>query len=239
MNKEDYRILKELTSLRDKKVQIQAQIKGELSRIDKIESQRSHKKAQMEKLESDLKQLEKEMVNKEQNIRDLDDKIHKTETDLKAIIGADEQVKLQHQLEIYLHKREEMELKGLESLDQITNYSDEIEDLKNFLKGSLETIKEIEEDIKVDNADIYKDFQNIEIRIPNLESQLPEKLVEKYYQIASKTPKPLAEITPSNSCTQCRYLIPIAYVNKVEKEMKFTTCPGCTRILIPQSSKYL
>ncbi len=239
MNKEDYRILKELTSLREKRILIQKDLTNELSRIDKIQQQRFQREKDKQHNLHEVEISEHQMTQIELQIRELDQKISKTNADLKSTFDAQEQVKLQHQLDTYLLKRETLEIDGLDILDRISGLSDEIENCNQFLKGSLETIAEIEQDIQIENADLYKDFKNIELRIPNLEEQLPEKLVEKYYTIAKKYTNPLAEITPHNSCTLCRYLIPIAYVNKVEKEMKFTTCPGCGRILIPQSSKYL
>lgn len=241
MNKEIFRILKEFQSLHLKKDELSKSIQNELQRIEKIEDQRTKRDKILQNDLVHLKQLKPEMTKIENQINETSNKLKNSRTKINQIASQHELEAINTQIDSYENELSQLEEKGLEILEQTEILEESITNAENFLKGTLETIKEIEGEIKEENEPLYHELNTLKNRIEILKPQIPEKVLNRIVELQSKGPKysPIAEITPQNTCKACGYLPPKALVDSVEVKLKLHSCPGCNRIFIPESSKYL
>lgn len=241
MNKEYYRILKELANLSDKLPALQAKIADELSRLDKIEKMREKRKNEIKVERQNKEESEKFIEQTQQQVEKLDVRIENYKAHLKNTIDNSEMLSLQKQLEADLKLKNELDESCFSKLESLEESEQTILEAENFLKGSSETILEIEEEINEKNAETYKELKIINDRYKNSLEQLPENIQKKFKSLKEKKPNisPITQISSSNTCLRCGYLIQHALVRSVEAHLKFHTCPGCQRILIPESTKFL
>lgn len=241
MNKEKYRILKELGSLANSIISLQNLAKDDYTRIHKIEQQRKERLDQKEINQEELNKKRGELSHLAKDTSYFSDLLLKGEQQLKALISENEILATTKQIENSQLKLEQCEDQAFQILLDLEHLDIEISKAKKFLKGSLETIDEIEKEIESSNGEFFKEIKIKENRINNLHSQLPKNVLEKLEKLSKKSLKygPLAQITPQSSCEHCGYLISTLLVTKVEKDQLFSSCPGCERIFIPQSVKYI
>ena len=91
-----------------------------------------------------------------------------------------------------------------------------------------------------ENNNLFKEIENINLRLESLHEQIPPKASERIKKLIKQKPKvsPLAHISSTKNCDICGYLISHVTERAVEIELKLVSCPGCTRILLPQSIKF-
>lgn len=241
MNKEDYRILKELNSLDQNKKKISKLLAKELERIDRVHQMRSKRAEELRQKQDELTEIRKKIVNQENELNELDQKLEQSLSQENQIKTITEEKALKIQILDFTQRKELLEDQLFSNLENSENIELQIKQAQSFLNGSLETISELEQDIAEDNQESYQELRNIEVRIPQLREELHPKVVEKLLRLQTKGPNfvPLSQLTERNTCELCGYLIPRALVDAIETKMRFSGCPGCDRIIIPQSVKYL
>jgi predicted nucleic acid-binding Zn-ribbon protein len=241
LNKENYRILKEINSLNNSVLSLEKVIKNELNRISKIEEMRKKRSTLKESSNLTLKELRQKLSKIEERIAYFDNLINKGKVQLNQVFSENEVSALSSQIENAQNEMDEFEMQGLEIIEKMDKASDEIKNCTTFLEGSLETISEIEAEINESNHDVYKEIKTKKNRKEILFDQLPPGVSKKLTYLIDKglSLAPLSQITDHNCCEMCGYLVPMAILSAVEKQSKFMCCPNCERILIPQSSKFL
>ena len=237
MDKEIYRILKEYNSLYLKRIELEKSISQELSRIKKIEIQRSQRASSLGQDENTLKEYKAQLQKIEGPISTLSSSLQQNKDNINNVFTEQELNSINTQIKNREAEIEKLEEQGLDILDKIDSLEEEISNSRSFLLGSSETILEIEAEIKIENAPLFEEIKTIASRQAILKDQIPEKVYNKYTTLLSKK-NPLTELDSSNVCNQCGYLVPKALADSVEIKLKFHTCSGCDRILIPQSTKY-
>lgn len=241
MKKESFRILKEINSLKSAILKLESTIKDEVSRISNIEKQRYKRQLDLDKNTLIRKEKQLELNQCEERIFYFSNLVTKGEEQIKALFSENEINALTKQIDNAKAELESFEDKGFEIIEESSVLDTSIEDSKTFLAGSLETIAEIEAEINLANNDLFIEIKGKRSRIEHLHAELPEPVVQKLLQLEAKNlaQSPLTHITDSNSCQMCGYSIHNALIKAVEVQSKFMGCPGCERIIIPQSSKYL
>ncbi|MBD66665.1 MAG: hypothetical protein CME62_15765 [Halobacteriovoraceae bacterium] len=239
MNKESFKILKEINSLYTSKDRTQHSIDSEYQRIAKIEKQSTLNKEELTREEALLSEFRQKLTHAENEVDKLQALIEKSQAHLNQVFTTEEIKALESQIDqatIQLHPLEE---KTLELMQEIEDHEKRKEEIKEFLKGCQETIKEIQ--IEVDDAVIplNKEIQSFQARIDLLISELPENVVSKLNQLREKklTHGPLAEIA-EKKCSICSFHLDQSLIAEVEKNLKFKTCSGCGRILVPGNALY-
>lgn len=240
MNKEGFKILKEINSLNIKKNELQAKIAIELERIDKIQHTRSKRKEDLEVNEDKSHKLKVQLLEIDKKSEKLDQLISNSQQKINNSFEEKELNALNQQIDNAQIELDKIQEEGLELLEKKEALDEEITNAKSFLKGSLETIEEIRAEVNQENDNLFSELDQIEIRLNLLHEQIPLKASERIRSLIAKNKKlaPLAHISSTKNCDICGYLIPHATEQAVEKELKLTSCPGCTRILIPQSTKF-
>jgi predicted nucleic acid-binding Zn-ribbon protein len=241
LNKENYRILKEINSLNNSVLSLEKTIESELNRISKIEAMRVKRFELQEKSSLNLKEQRQKLSKVEERIAYFDNLINKGKEQLNQLFSESEVAALNNQVENAKSEMDDFEMQGLEIIEKIDELNQEIKDCTTFLEGSLESIAEIETEINESNKDVYQEIKNKKIRKESCFEQLPPGVVKKLKYLLDKglSVAPLSQITDHNCCEMCGYLVPMAILAAVEKQSKFMCCPSCERILIPQSSKLM
>ena len=215
-------------------------ISEELSRITKIERMRSLRTNELTGLSEKHLILTKDLRTLEGEIAQQSILLKKAQTNLNGLVSEAEINALSKQIEYLQNEIDEKETTGLILIDEIPENEEKILEAKTFLAGSLETIREIEAEIKEKNSEVYDEIKIKKSRIENLLEELPDNVVKKIESLSKKGPLfvPLSQITEQNNCQMCGHLTPMALISSIEKYQRFHSCPACERILIPQSSKY-
>lgn len=241
MNKENYRILKEINSLSNSVLSLEKIIQNELSRISKIEEMRDKRSTLKENMNLTLKELRQKFSKIEERIAYFDNLINKGKAQLNQVFSENEISALTSQIKNAQIEMDDFEVQGLEIIEEMDECSEEIKNCSTFLEGSLETIREIEAEINESNRDVYQEIKTKKNRKEILFEQLPAGVSKKLIYLIDKglSLAPLSQITDHNCCEMCGYLVPMAILSAVEKQSKFMCCPSCERILIPQSSKFM
>lgn len=241
MNKESYRILKEINSLHNSILSLEKVIKVELERIHKINQMRDKRSEHLTEQESQLSSERQKLAKIEEKISYFGKLIDNGKNQLNSVFSENEINALNSQIENASEELDIFETQGLEIIEKIETLEQEIKDSKSFLIGSLDTISEIESEINESNQDVYKEIQDKKSRLKLLKEQLSPGVSKKLESLIAKglSLSPLSQITEHNCCEMCGYLVPMAILAAVEKNSRFMGCPSCERILIPQSSKFL
>jgi predicted nucleic acid-binding Zn-ribbon protein len=241
LQKEDFKILKELNSLNQAISKLQITIQDELSRIDKIQHQRDKRQIELDLTHDKLKANIRSIQESEAQISHFS-KLHSSALQKSNTLVTEHEISsLQTQIDNAKVQIDHFENKGLELLDVISNDEEIIKNAKTFLAGSLESINEIESEINQSNHKILDDIKTKKSRISLLTSSLPTAIITKFEYLTSKGSPlgPLTQITDSNNCEACGYLLHKSLVSAIEIKNAFHTCSGCERIIIPQNVKFL
>lgn len=239
MEKETFRKLKEINSLyleNQKTLQSANTEGGRLTKILKMEDLRK------DELENHL--LEKsaaisEMAEIENKIAQLQLKKNQTLCNKNNVFSQEEIDAFEKQLSVTETDLDELEEKGLYLLEQIEEYTTQIEEAQNFLSGVQETKKEISDEILKSNQPLLDKIQVNEKRMEHLFSELPDKVTESFKSLVQKNLKygATAQID-KNHCSICKMILPQIDIEKVEKHLHYMSCPSCSRVFIPVSSLY-
>jgi predicted nucleic acid-binding Zn-ribbon protein len=240
LQKESFRILKELNSLTQKLPQLELAISQELNRLEKIENMRLERQEKLTLYKEQSQQAQAELDTLEKAIQTLSNQIKKDKDHLKSSSSQEQIIALETQIQSMQTLLETQENAGLDLLEKVETLDKAIEDAEHFLQGSQETLKEIEQEILQNNKEVYLELQQKRSRIKSLEKELPEKLVHKLFILKKqkKDAQPLTQISVKNTCQLCGYLLPKALADSIEIKLKLHCCPGCERIIIPESVKF-
>lgn len=239
MEKESYRIIKEISSLHTHKQKLIAETNNEGGRLDKIlkmEEERAQKLTEDQTLRGELSI---ELTQVENSIATLSSQLEQTQANKNNVFTEDEISAFEKQSE---HLSSELSLKeeqGLELLEKIESLEAEINDAKTFLTGIQETKIEIQDEILADNKPLLDQTKNIDTRIENLFKELPQKIQPKIHDLLNKNLKygPTAQIE-NDHCSICKMGLSKMKVQEIEKSLHFHCCEGCERVFIPVSSLY-
>lgn len=239
MNKETFRMLKEITSLDTKLAELEFIIQDELKRITKIQKMRDERQNDLCDYQDLLKDNSKRSLEIDHELSALQEVLKSTQVHLACAINSSEISIHEVKISNTIQRIEELESEAFEKLEQSEQVQSEIEDCKTFMLGSLKSIKLIEDEIEVSNAEVYKEIKSINSRLKLVFEQIPPKALNLFNSIRDKKLKfgPLTRID-NKSCFICRFSVTPIDIQGVERDFKFKSCKGCSRIFIPESSLY-
>ena len=239
MNKEDYRILKEINSLNNELDKNQALIDDQLHRVVAIERQRGFKSDDLTLTEDSLSKARTELNQIENNIAHGQKLLDQSKSNKANVFTQVEIESLQAQIDRSANELDELETRGLELMDEIETLESDARDAKTFLAGTLETIDEITEEVIESNAPTINAIKILEGRIDLLFIDLPEKVVSVTKKLIEKKliHGPFTSLN-ANQCRICGYTLPVKKSEDIEKRLLFTQCSSCRRIYIPETSLY-
>jgi len=239
LNKDSFRILKEISSLYAENQILQQKIDQEKSRLTKIENLHEDKKENILDINSTLKELNIEIAQTENSIAEFQKKLDQAMSNKNNVFTENEIKAFETQIDSYQEKLDELENLGLEQLERQEQLNSELNDAEAFMHGSTETLKEIKLDVDEITYPLQEKINGHSLRIEQHFKEVPLDLKTKFSALMDKNLKygPVAQIE-NNCCSVCGMEMPRLEIEKVEKHMQFKFCSTCGRLFIPISSLY-
>ncbi len=239
MNKENFRVLKEIVSLLQEVSKRNESLAQEKSRITKIQAMRERSQVDRDHYKSRLINIKETLAKMEQETDKLSNSIDKANNALLTAKNEKELQLAQKQKDkntLELNKSDNM---AFELMEEVEKLDQEISDCNQFLSGSEKTVKEISKEVEDNNLPVIKEIEVYKGRIFLLQESLPSDVIDKLNRTIKKelTHGPLTKIE-SNSCFICRFKLTKVDQDQIEQHLKFKSCSSCQRIFIPNSSLY-
>lgn len=205
-----------------------------LSDITKIRERRTQEK---QRLTETLESLGKESSAQEKELFVWEKRLEKANEQLPLAINEKEVSALEKERELAEGKVEEYQNSVLEKLEQMETIEDQIKDAEEFLKGSLETVQEIQEEIFKETKAEREKIENYERRINALKEMIPAAIWDVFARARQKHRfnSSLARII-NNACEKCRFQVDSQTASRVELATSPEQCSQCERLLIPLES---
>ncbi len=230
----DYSNLKEIHSL-DNMIKVHLdKISEEESRIDFISQKRKQKDQELEDLILNKSALEKEISDSEVKLFDLEKRFKNANDHLPLASSEKEVNALQNEINTLGPQIDLIQESSLEKLEEIEELEKLINQSQNFLKGSLETLEEIKNEIeevrKVESVPIHQ-YEN---RITLLIEQTPKSLFNHFKIVRDKFryKRPIVRIV-NHACEFCHFRVDQMTLDRVESMQGIENCTQCGRLFIP------
>ncbi len=243
MSKESFKILKEINSLSESINEFTDKMNAENKRINFIKDNRQDR----EDLKSSNLELIKEASSKltsvENEIAHITMKLEKDKENLAMISTEQAMNNMEKQIAAEQNRLEEFENTGFELMEQIEQLEAKVIEADEFLKGSLESLTEIQSEVELINKEHQSSIDGLNKRVNLLIEELPADFTDRY----QRTVKSFKEKKKSGSifsriknetCEFCRFGMSKMDVQKVEDALQLKNCQGCGRIFIPQGALY-
>lgn len=239
MNKEYFKILKEISSLEKARDQFLYENSEETARIDKLIQKEDEARSEKEDLQRLLEDLKAQSTENENALSQTSSKLAKIKADIAGTFDSKNVDKMEHQSESLSEKIDQLEDLGLELLEKSEEIEKEIKEKETFLSGIAETIEEIKKDVMLASGANTKQIETLDNRIDNNLKQLPENFVRAYEQVKSRKLSVAAFTSiASGKCQVCKMSVDKTKERQVEEELALKTCSSCGRIFIPKEALF-
>ena len=227
----------EIQSIQNQILEHQKAILEEESRIVHLKGQREEKEEILATLKDEIKILESDIIKQENSLEKLDSSISTAQNHLKNASTEKEVSALESEMKTWEEEKSTLEETLLTNLDKQEVKTGEIETSTSFLKGSMETLKELELEVKgLVNAENIK-IDDLKGRIINLveicDTPVKRSFIEANERHEFNFPIALIE---DNRCNKCQMHLPSSLTQPVESGKVLEFCPNCGRLLIPHSA---
>jgi len=238
MNAENFRTLLEIQSLENLVAKHNKTIASETSRITLIEEERSSKETKECLLKKQLEQCKHTASTAEKKLFDYEKSLEKTNEHALLVTSQGQAQAIQKELLKLGEEKNKLEDEILSFIEQQEQLESEIQACQNYLQGSLETLKEIQEEVDKKIFSEKKSIAGLEKRIKSLDEQAPSAL-KSLFSEANKNYRyrnPIAFLE-KGYCNQCHYAANKIKEKAVDLLTSVETCEGCGRLLAPQTAK--
>lgn len=239
MSAKDFKITREINSLTQNKTSLYNEIISEQKRIAFIQKNRKERQLERDKLTEKLRVLKEQMQQIENNIASVQITLNKDQTHISSVKSNEQLKSLESSMQHSKDKLEELENKGLKLLEKIEESEIKSKECDDFLRGSAQTLIEIQSEVDEFTQSHQKKIDTLESRIFLLMNELPplfkdriERVFEKKIQISSFTR------IVSGACDFCKFSVTKADENNIEDKLQLKSCQNCGRIFIPQQASY-
>lgn len=237
--REQFKILKEISSLLDKNHQLQQSLNNERHRVVKIESLRESRQNELQASQEKLKNLMSEENQIENKLAHLQSQLDQAKGHLNQLQTQQQIDALNKEINNSEEKIALLEEDGMLILEKIDSLESSINDTVTFLEGSLESLLEITKEVDKESEELENQIRNLDHRIDSLMQELNPIFQNKLKTaLSKKIPMSLFTRVSSGHCDFCKLALNRLDIENIEKKLTLTTCNGCHRIFIPVSSLY-
>ena len=238
MNLNDFQNIIEIQSIENKTNKCSNEIQSEEKRIIDLERQRLEKSNLLVEKNESLDKLQKSHSDLEKELYEVDKKINKSNENIHLVKSETQAKAIEKELDLLNPKKDELENNVLEILDQVDVIEQEICDIESFLKGSKNTLTNINNEVLIKISEQKQIIKSYSSRLSELTADLQpdiaitlEKL-NKRYKI-----KQFISLVENSVCNVCKFHIERHLQSLVENASTLEHCPNCTRILIPTAAR--
>ena len=233
---ESFRHLIEIEALKGKIEIEENKIASENKRISDLLALREKKQNEISELDQNLRELK--LTEQQLTIDSTITKLNRMNSQLELVTTQKEQITLENQIKNLKEEVAKLEEKYFLGLEESEKNESEISDRRQFLKGSLETIKELEAEIEIETRGFKTAIEHNQLRVDSLMDLLHPSLKSLYLEVAKKYKKgrPVAYLI-DKKCSQCHMLMDSMLKLSLEEGRSLECCPSCGRLLIPETAK--
>lgn len=234
IEKEHFTHLKEIQSLDNAIKKHLDVIKDEELRLDDLHKLRQKKQENLEALKKENDQITSLISLEEKNLFDWEKKLQKAQDTQPFAKNEKEVNALSEEESKSATQVEESQNKILEHLDKQDELNQKMIEIEEFLRGSLETLEEMKQEIFYDTEKERKEILNYEKRIESLLEEVPHQLLEAFQHVRKKYrfKRPLVRVM-NGGCEHCKFVIDKMSAQQIEYAKFITTCNQCERLFIP------
>lgn len=237
MSSEAFKIAKEINSLTLQKTQILETILEEEKRVEFIKSNRADRSEELDVNENKLKELKFKIQKTENEISNFQRQLEKDKIALNSVTSNQQLESLKKAIAHSHESLDGLENKGLELIEEQENVELEIQEAQLFLKGSLESLNEIKQEVQSFKAEKEKEIILLENRIKLLLDELPPLFQERILSVIAKNiPKSSFTRIKDGHCEFCRFSLSKIDISNIEDKLALKTCGQCNRIFMPQQA---
>lgn len=138
--------------------------------------------------------------------------------------------KLQKEIEIYEKDIKHKENEQFELLECEEKFKGKIQELKKKLINLKKNFSQIKENAHQKKLQLENDYKKALEAISRLEKEVPQSLIQKFYDIQESKTNPIAELE-NGVCSGCKIAVSIMTINELKLNKKIVTCDNCGRIL--------
>ena len=233
---ESFRHLIEIEALKGKIEQEENKIASENKRISDLLALREKKQKEISELDQTLREFK--LTEQQLTIDSTITKLNRMNSQLDQISTEKEQIKLENQIKNFKQEIDKLESQYFQDLERSEQIEKDISERKDFLAGSLETIKELEVEIASETQGFKRAIENYKKRVDSLMDLLHPSLKSLYQEVENKFKKggPVAFLI-DKKCSKCHMLLDSTHKQSLESGRSLEFCPSCSRLLIPETAK--
>lgn len=239
MNKEFFKIIKEINSL-EAKLDIFQNLKADdKKRIKRLFDQKSYRQEDLHKASAKKDALQKELFSIDRRTMEIEKILKENNEKLNSIFDEKIASKLESSNEVLINELNEIQERGMYLLEKIEEVKEEIENAQNFLSGIDETIDEIKAEVLEKQGLKNESEKHIQERVSQILSDLPTDFKAKYNQLKKNAPHHNSlSLAKDKKCQFCHYEINSKKLEAIEIKFELHRCDMCKRILIPEQASY-
>lgn len=236
MFQDSFRHLIEIIALKKENLSNVAKINSENKRIYDLEERRRNTLKQNDDLALEEKSLK--LTESQNVIEDLQLRLSKLVGQLSLCVTEKEQIAFENQINLIKGEIEKSEVRYFEALEKSEELYSLIKDNNDFMKGSLKTLEDIKKEV-LENIQKEEDFiLNRNKRINSLLEQCQPSLSSLYLDLEKRfAPKDPVSFLIDKKCTACHMKVDAVLSHSLDEGRSLETCPSCSRLLIPDSSR--
>lgn len=233
---EHFKNLIEIQSLMKKISTHNENIKSHENRVLFVEATRKKRSDARDNLLNDKENIVKETNLLEKELYAKEKDLNRANENLTKASNQTQMEALEKEISIFSPAIDEIQEKILSNLENLENLEIEIQTADEFLKGSLETIAELKNEVQSDVELENKEIKNYQSRIDSLLSLL-EHNHRDFFEQTLKNIKDDQVVSFLNGriCSRCRYEASSTQVTEIENGRSLEVCNNCSRILIPKT----
>lgn len=237
METETYLDLVEIQSLDKKVLSHQKILQENQKRIDFLTKQRKRAQETLDDSLGQINKLNEEFSTSEVSLTKLGASLDHANKSLHDVTDERQANALNSEIDTLTPKIKDEEEKSFTLLEKIEELEKIIEESRSFIKGSLDSLEEIQSEVSKENQKEEKEINTCEERISFIRKSFKSHIEEVFDSIYKKYrfKNPIA-IIETNVCPHCSLAIPANTVQNLPKSVSLELCPGCERILIPKSA---
>ena len=233
---ESFRHLIEIEALKGKIEIEENKIASENKRISDLLALREKKQIEISELDQTVRELK--LTEQQLTIDSTISKLNRMISQLDQVTTEKEQITLENQIKNLKDEVEKLEEKYFSNLEESEKIEGDISDRRDFLVGSLETLKELEDEIASETASFKTAIDHLQKRVDSLEALLHPSLKSLYQEIGKKFKKgrPVSFLI-DKKCSSCHMQMDSMLKLSLEEGRSLECCPSCGRLLIPETAK--
>ena len=204
------------------------QIPEEISNLDQTLDQ---KRQSVEELDRLVDEGNKQGMLMEGDTESLKEKLSKYETQLMEVKTNKEYEAMLHEIENTKQEIGTIEDQILEQMIEMDEWEKQSAEAKQELSEQEKRLSKKRNELESSRLQAQEDINQLQSERGQLESQIPDELIQQYKRIASARNRIALAEARDQSCQACHVRLRPQFFNEIKTNEEIVTCESCNRIL--------